>query len=69
MVLLREIQARGYMGGISKAVPTVRLAKERVVILSAPALKAPLPLRQPVALPVENLQHPLAVYDTLLEVA
>ncbi len=51
----------------TKAVPAVRLAEERAVMLSAPALKAPLPLRQPV--PVESLQHPLAVYDTLLEVA
>ena len=37
-------------------------------MLPAPALKAPPapPLR--VALPVESLQHPLAVYDELIEV-
>lgn len=53
----------------TKAVPAVRLAQERAVMLSAPALKAPVPMRQRVALPVESLQHPLAVYDALLEVA
>jgi hypothetical protein len=34
----------------------------------APALKAPPPIAQRVALPVESLQHPLSVYDELLEV-
>ena len=53
----------------TKAVPAVRLAEERAVMLAAPALNAPAPVRQRVALPVESLQHPLAVYDTLLEVA
>ena len=52
----------------TKAVPAVRLAEERAVMLSAPALKAPVPMRQRVALPIESLQHPLAVYDALLEV-
>lgn len=52
----------------TKAVPAKRLAEERAVMLSAPALKAPAPTRQRVALPVESLQHPLSVYDTLLEV-
>lgn len=53
----------------TKAVPAKRLAEERAVMLSAPALKAPAPTRQRVALPVESLQHPLSVYDALLEVA
>ncbi|PYE72696.1 hypothetical protein DFQ15_1583 [Xylophilus ampelinus] len=50
------------------AVPAVRLAEERAVMLAAPALEAPAPIRQRVVLPVESLQHPLAVYDALLEV-
>jgi transposase len=52
----------------TKAIPARRLAEERSVMLPAPALKttAPLPVRVPV--PVESLQHPLAVYDALLEV-
>lgn len=53
----------------TKAVPAVRLAEERTVMLAAPALKAAPRERQRVALPVESLQHPLAVYDALLEVA
>lgn len=52
----------------TRAVPAVRLAEERAVMLAAPALKAPAPIRQRVVLPVESLQHPLAVYDALLEV-
>lgn len=52
----------------TKAVPASRLAEERSVMLPAPALKATAqrPLRMPV--PVESLQHPLAVYDALLGV-
>jgi hypothetical protein len=50
----------------TKAVPAVCLAEERAVMLAAPALKAPAPIRQRVVLPVESLQHPLAVYDALL---
>jgi hypothetical protein len=50
-------------------VPALRLAEERAVMLPAPALKAPPRVPQRVALPVESLQHPLAVYDELLEVA
>lgn len=57
----------------TKAVPAQRLAEERAVMLSAPALKAPTPTSVPtpqrLALPVESLQHPLSVYDALLEVA
>lgn len=51
----------------TKAVPAVRLAEERAVMLAAPALRAPPPMRHRVVLPVESLQHPLAVYDALLE--
>ena len=52
----------------TKAVPAVRLAEERAVMLAAPALKAAPPVRQRVVMPLESLQHPLAVYDALLEV-
>jgi len=52
----------------TKAVPAARLAEERAVMLAAPALKAPPPIARRVALPVESLQHPLSVYDELLEV-
>ncbi len=53
----------------TKAVPAARLAQEQAVMLPAPALKAQPapPLR--VAIPIESLQHPLAVYDALLGVA
>lgn len=50
-------------------VPAVRLAQERTHMLAAPALRAPAPVAQRVAVPLESLQHPLAVYDALLEVA
>jgi transposase len=53
--------------GTTGAVPAVRLAEERAVMLPAPALKAPPRVAAKVALPVESLQHPLAVYDALLE--
>jgi transposase len=53
----------------TKAVPAQRLAEERAVMLSSPALKAPAPTPHLVALPVESLQHPLSVYDALLEAA
>jgi len=52
----------------TKAVPAKRLAEERAVMLAAPALKALPVRRQRVAMPVESLQHPLAVYDELLQV-
>ena len=55
--------------GTTGAVPALRLADERAVMLAAPALKAPPATPPRVALPVESLQHPLAVYDELLEVA
>ena len=52
----------------TKAVPAVRLAEERAVMLPAPALKAPPRIVQRVAIPTESLQHPLSVYDELLEI-
>jgi transposase len=60
--------ANARVHGTTKAVPTLRLAEERAVMLPAPALKAPAAVRQRVAMPLESLQHPLAVYDELLEV-
>ena len=53
----------------TKAVPARRLADERAVMLPAPALKAPPLLVHRVAIPTESLQHPLSVYDALLEFA
>lgn len=47
----------------TKAVPAVRLAEERAVMLAALALAAPTPVSLRVALPIESLQHPLTVYD------
>jgi transposase len=60
--------ANARLHATTRAVPAVRLAEERAVMLPAPALKAPPPIAQRVALPVESLQHPLSVYDELLEV-
>ena len=53
--------------GTTGAVPAHRLIEERAVMLPAPALKAPAcaPLR--VVPPLESLQHPLGVYDELLD--
>ncbi|MCZ4317340.1 IS21 family transposase [Comamonadaceae bacterium G21597-S1] len=48
------------------AIPQQLLAQERAVMLPAPALRAPAPIPQRVAIPFESLQHPLAVYDELL---
>lgn len=53
----------------TKAVPAQRLLEEQAVMLPAPALKAQPAPRQRVATPVESLQHPLAMYDELLQVA
>ncbi|AJZ43806.1 transposase [Xanthomonas citri pv. citri] len=52
----------------TQAVPAVRLAEERAVMLAAPALKAPPPIHQRVVLPLQSLQHPLCGYDAVLEV-
>jgi transposase len=51
----------------TKAVPARRLRDERAAMLPAPALKAPPRIPQRVALPTESLQHPLSIYDELLE--
>lgn len=59
--------ANARVHGTTGAVPALRLAEERAVMLAAPALKAAPAAPQRVALPVESLQHPLAVYDALLE--
>jgi len=53
--------------GTTGEVPSARLAEERAVMLSAPALKAPARVATRVATPLESLQHPLAVYDALLQ--
>lgn len=58
--------ANARVHGTTGAVPAVRLAEERCVMLPAPALKALLPVPTKVALPIESLQHPLSVYDALL---
>ena len=58
--------ANARVHGTTKAVPAMRLAEERAVMLSAPALQAAAPAPRRVAMPVESLQHPLAVYDALL---
>jgi len=50
------------------AVPAVRLLKEQAVMLAPPKLFAPSQVLERRAMPVESLQHPLAVYDELLEV-
>jgi transposase len=50
----------------TKAVPQHRLPEERAVMLAPPALRAPARIPQRVAIPIESLQHPLAVYDELL---
>ncbi|MBG6082442.1 IS21 family transposase [Rubrivivax gelatinosus] len=55
--------------GTTGEVPMTRLAEERAVMLPAPALKAPPRVAARVAMPVESLQHPLAVYQDLLEAA
>ena len=59
--------ANARVHGTTGAVPAARLPEERAVMLPAPALKAPPPAPMRVALPLESLQHPLAVYDELLE--
>ena len=61
--------ANARVHGTTGAVPALRLSEEQAVMLPAPALRdtpAPTPAR--VAIPVESLQHPLAVYDALLEI-
>jgi transposase len=49
------------------AVPSARLVEERAVMLPAPALRPSVRTATKVATPLESLQHPLAVYDQLLQ--
>jgi len=58
--------ANARIHGTTCAVPALRLAEERAVMLAAPALKAQPPQPVKVAVPIESLQHPLSVYDELL---
>jgi len=51
------------------AVPAIRLAEERLVMLPPPRLLSPPAIAVRRVVPVESLQHPLSVYDQLLEVA
>jgi hypothetical protein len=61
--------ANARVHGTTGAEPALRLAEERAVMLPAPPLReALLPTPTRVAIPVESLQHPLAVYDALLEI-
>jgi hypothetical protein len=53
----------------TKALPATRLAEEQAVMLPAPALRAQPALRMRVVIPIESLQHPLAMYDELLGVS
>lgn len=53
----------------TKAVPAVRLAEERAVMLPPPASRTSPEIPQRVVIPTESLQHPLSVYDALLEIA
>ncbi|MBA2722968.1 MAG: hypothetical protein H0U56_08740 [Methylibium sp.] len=62
---LDEIANAARVHGTTKAVPAVRLG-ENAPSCCPPALHAPRALPQHVALPVESLPHPLAVYDELL---
>lgn len=59
--------ANARVHGTTGAVPALRLAEERSVMLPAPSLRSNLAITSRVAVPVESLQHPLAVYDALLE--
>jgi transposase len=54
--------------GTTGVAPVKRLPEERAVMLPAPALRAPPAVARRVALPIESFQHPLSVYDELLEV-
>lgn len=56
--------------GTTGAIPAVRLIEERAAMLPAPPLRVAATVRGSarVAVPVESLQHPLRVFDELLEV-
>jgi transposase len=50
--------------------PDVRMQAERAVLLPLPAMPTPVSYArstQPLPVPIESLQHPLSVYDALLE--
>lgn len=53
--------------GTTDAIPAQRLVEERAAMLRPPPLVAKPAALPRVVLPVESLQHPLAVYDQLLE--
>lgn len=56
----------------TKEKPSVRLPLEQAALLPLPvstSITAPVPTRLKRVLPSESLQHPLSVYDALLEVA
>ena len=55
--------------GTTQCVPASLLAVERAAMLPAPVLKMSRPIasRAPRPVPIESLQHPLAVYDELLQ--
>jgi len=63
--------ANARMHATTKERPDRRLVLEQAALLPLPESKAiPAPaLRSPMAMPIESLQHPLSVYDALLEVA
>lgn len=61
--------ANARLHATTKAVPAMRLAEEQAVMLPAPVLRAPASSPVRVAMPIESLQHPLAVYDELLGVS
>lgn len=46
----------------------MRLAEERTAMLASPAFEAPARVATKVAIPVQSLQHSLAVYDAPLQV-
>lgn len=48
-------------------IPAVRLQTEQATMLPAPALAAPVPILRRVALPIKSLQHPLVVYEQLVQ--
>lgn len=59
--------------GTTKELPITRLAQERMVLLPLPMTGGngnltPQPLPEVMPLPLESLQHPLSLYDQLLEV-
>ena len=59
------------MHGTTGAKPAVRLDEERHVLQALPAARDEAPARVPAAarpVPIDSFQHPLSVYQDLLEV-